>query len=558
MLRELYIKNVAVIEDVHIEFDSGLNVLTGETGAGKSIIIDSINMILGERSSRDYVRHNAQRARVQAVFDATDEVLKLLEDLGAETEDGSVILSRDITSEGKSTARINGVVVPLASMREVASMLVNIHGQHDNQALLSPSKHIEFLDQYADNSEDFSRYLCIFNNLKNIRAQIADLMTGEREKKERADFLRFQIDEISAAQLQEGEDEVLAKLREQILNSEKISHSSTGAYNDLYGSDDGGCAYDAVCAAISKLESVTDYSNELLGAYNTLQDAKYIIEDAAHTIKDFAETVEFDQETLDNAEQRLDLINKLKRKYGGDIPKILQYLEDASKELEMISDIDGTISNLTNEEGKLSQLLEDAAGKLTASRQKAAVEINQKVTSALRELNMEQAVFEVSIIPAEPMSNGCDSVQFVISTNAGEPMKPLTKIASGGELSRTMLALKSILTDGVQTLIFDEIDTGVSGMAAKKIAVKLFEISLNKQVLCITHLPQLASMCDHHFLIVKHTQDNGVKTSVEELDQQGRIVEIARLSGGDVTDVSKAHAKELLDNCHVYKGRKRA
>ena len=558
MLRELYIKNVAVIEDVHIVFDSGLNVLTGETGAGKSIIIDSINMILGERSSRDYVRHNENKARVQAVFDANDEVIKLCEDLGAEVEDESVILSRDITCDGKSTARINGVVVPLASMREVASILVNIHGQHDNQALLSPARHIEFLDQYADNGQELSNYSHIFNDLKKLRAQICELMTGEQEKKDRADFLQFQIEEISKAQLQEGEDEELAALREQILNSEKISQSSTGAYNDLYSSDNTGCAYDAVCSAISKLETVIDYSKELSDAYNTLQDAKYIIEDCAHSIRDYAETVEFDRESLDNIEQRLDLINNLKRKYGGDIPKVLKHFEDASSELEMISDIDGTISRLTEEEKRLSNLLRDASKKLSASRRKAASEINQKVTSALRELNMEQAEFEVSIIPQEPTSNGCDSVQFMISTNAGEPLKPLTKIASGGELSRTMLALKSILTDGVETLIFDEIDTGVSGMAAKKIAVKLFEISLNKQVICITHLPQLASMSDHHFLIVKSTEDTDVKTSVKELGSNDRIVEIARLSGGDVTEVSKAHAKELLDNCYSYKGRYRA
>lgn len=558
MLRELFIKNVAVIEDVHIEFDNGLNVLTGETGAGKSIIIDSINMILGERTSREFVRHNSNRARVQAVFDANDEAASLCTELGAEIEDNCVILSRDITFDGKSTARINGVVVPLTSMREVASVLVNIHGQHDNQALLSPARHIEFLDEYAKNSAIVNEYSAAYNDLKDVKFRICELMTGEKQKQERADLLRYQVEEIEAAQLCEGEEEELVELRDQILNAENISQSCHGAYHDLYSSDTMGCAYDAISAAISKIESVSEYSKTLSDAYTTLLDAKYIVEDAAHNIKSYAETVEFDKSVLDDTEQRLDLINKLKRKYGGEIPDILKYLDNAQKELDMIDDIDGSISKLTEQEQVLSGRLQELADKLSDSRKKAAEEINKKITDALHELNMEQARFEVEITSCEPMSNGCDNVQFMISANAGEPLKPLTKIASGGELSRTMLALKSILTDGVDTLIFDEIDTGVSGMAAKKIAVKLFEISLSKQVLCITHLPQLASMSDHHFLISKNITDSSVKTSVSRLDDNGKVIEIARLSGGSDTDVSKAHAKELLDNCDLYKRRIRA
>ncbi len=557
MLRELYIKNVAVIEDVHICFEDGLNVLSGETGAGKSIIIDSINMILGERSNRDYVRHNAEKARVQAVFDVNEKIEKLCSEQDIEIEDKTLILTRDITADGKSTARINGMVVPLGVMREIAGLLVNIHGQHDNQALLSPAEHINFLDNFANNHEELSGYREVYEKLKNVRRKIEELSTGEREKTERADLLKFQTEEIKKAELVEGEEEELLRVRDEILNSEKISVSTKAAYNLLYGGDNGS-AYDIVSSAISELSDVSCYSSALENAYSALQEAKYSIEDSAREIRDYGDTVEFDKEALDSTEQRLDLINNLKRKYGGDISKILEYCEKAEAELSEISDIDGSIEKFKKEEKELASKLEKFAAILSNTRKKAAEIINEKITLALHELNMEHARFMVDIENCEPTSKGTDQVQFMICTNGGEPMKPLAKIASGGELSRTMLALKSILSDDVDTMIFDEIDTGVSGVAAKKIAFKLFEISTSKQVLCITHLPQLASMCDVHFLIEKHSSENIAKTTVSKLDTNGRISEVARLSGGDLTNASLAHAKELLDGCDEYKRRKRA
>lgn len=557
MLRELYIKNVAVIEDVHICFEDGLNVLSGETGAGKSIIIDSINMILGERSNRDYVRHNAEKARVQAVFDVNEKIEKLCSEQDIEIEDKTLILTRDITADGKSTARINGMVVPLGVMREIAGLLVNIHGQHDNQALLSPAEHINFLDNFANNHEELSGYREVYEKLKNVRRKIEELSTGEREKTERADLLKFQTEEIKKAELVEGEEEELLRVRDEILNSEKISVSTKAAYNLLYGGDNGS-AYDIVSSAISELSDVSCYSSALENAYSALQEAKYSIEDSAREIRDYGDTVEFDKEALDSTEQRLELINNLKRKYGGDISKILEYCEKAEAELSEISDIDGSIEKFKKEEKELASKLEKFAAILSNTRKKAAEIINEKITLALHELNMEHARFMVDIENCEPTSKGADQVQFMICTNGGEPMKPLAKIASGGELSRTMLALKSILSDDVDTMIFDEIDTGVSGVAAKKIAFKLFEISTSKQVLCITHLPQLASMCDVHFLIEKHSSENIAKTTVSKLDTNGRISEVARLSGGDLTNASLAHAKELLDGCDEYKRRKRA
>ena len=557
MLRELYIKNVAVIEDVHICFEEGLNVLSGETGAGKSIIIDSINMILGERSNRDYVRYNSDKARVQAVFDVNEKIEKLCSEQDIEIEDETLILTRDITADGKSTARINGVVVPLSVMREIAGLLVNIHGQHDNQALLSPGEHINFLDNFANNYEELSKYQEVYDRLRSVKRKIEELSTGEREKTERIDLLRFQTEEIKKAELVCGEEEELLRLRDEILNSEKISTGTKEAYTILYGADTGS-AYDLVSSAISALDDITCYSSAIENVYSVLQEAKYSIEDSAREIRDYGDTVEFDKETLDSTEQRLDLINNLKRKYGGDISKILEYCERAEAELLEISDIDGSIEKLQKEEKELTSKLEEFAEVLSKTRNKAAEIINEKITLALHELNMEQAKFMVDIEKCEPTSKGVDSVQFMICTNGGEPMKPLAKIASGGELSRTMLALESILSDDVETMIFDEIDTGVSGLAAKKIAVKLFEISTSKQVLCITHLPQLSSMCDVHFLIEKHSGEEMAKTTVTKLSIEGRVSEVARLSGGDLTEASLAHAKELIDGCEEYKRRKRA
>ena len=557
MLRELYIKNVAVIEDVHICFEEGLNVLSGETGAGKSIIIDSINMILGERSNRDYVRYNSDKARVQAVFDVNEKIEKLCSEQDIEIEDETLILTRDITADGKSTARINGVVVPLSVMREIAGLLVNIHGQHDNQALLSPGEHINFLDNFANNYEELSKYQEVYDRLRSVKRKIEELSTGEREKTERIDLLRFQTEEIKKAELVCGEEEELLRLRDEILNSEKISTGTKEAYTILYGADTGS-AYDLVSSAISALDDITCYSSAIENVYSVLQEAKYSIEDSACEIRDYGDTVEFDKETLDSTEQRLDLINNLKRKYGGDISKILEYCERAEAELLEISDIDGSIEKLQKEEKELTSKLEEFAEVLSKTRNKAAEIINEKITLALHELNMEQAKFMVDIEKCEPTSKGVDSVQFMICTNGGEPMKPLAKIASGGELSRTMLALESILSDDVETMIFDEIDTGVSGLAAKKIAVKLFEISTSKQVLCITHLPQLSSMCDVHFLIEKHSGEEMAKTTVTKLSIEGRVSEVARLSGGDLTEASLAHAKELIDGCEEYKRRKRA
>ena len=554
MLRELNIKNVAVIENARIDFGGGLNVLTGETGAGKSIIIDSINMILGERTSRDYVRYNSEKASVQAVFDdLSEDIARECEDIGAECEDDSLILSRDITSEGKSTARVNGVVVPLATMRTIASLAVNIHGQHDNQALLSPNKHILFLDEFADTAEELREYAQIYKNLKNVEGEIAELSENEKNKTERADLLRYQINEITEASLENGEEEELYVDRASIVNAEKISSGAQNAYSILYENEMGESVYDMISEACDSLNDISQYSSGLADALGVLTDAMYTIEEAAHTIKECSDGVDYDSAVLDDIESRIDTINKLKRKYGDSIDKINEYCKNAEVELDKLDNSQERLEELMHLKDEYECRMMASAKKLSDKRKKAADELEGKITAALSELNMPHAVFGVEIKEHEPTSNGIDEVQFLIRTNGGEPMKPLTKIASGGELSRTMLALKTVLTDSVDTLIFDEIDTGVSGLAAKKIAEKLFEISVGRQVLCITHQPQLASMAEHHYLIEKMSDEKGAKTTVSELSYDGRVDELARITGGDITDTSKNHAKELLQNCEGFK-----
>lgn len=554
MLRELNIKNVAVIENAHIDFGGGLNVLTGETGAGKSIIIDSINMILGERTSRDFVRYGTDKASVQAVFDDLTEPLKeACEEAGAECEDDSLILSRDITSEGKSTARINGVVVPLSVMRSVASLAVNIHGQHDNQSLLSPQQHITFLDEYANTGGLLSEYSAEYKKLKNIENEIRELSENEKNKTERADLLRYQINEITEAALESGEEESLNSDRAVIMNAEKISEGASRAYTLLYENEMGESVYDMISEAIECISGISEFSQELSDALGAITDASYSIEEAAHTIKNSADSIEFDRETLDSIEERIDLINKLKRKYGESIDKINEYCANAEAELDGLDNAEQRLEELGALRDECRKNLTHLAAELSEKRKAAAAELEEKITAALGELNMQHAVFGVEIREREPGANGADEVQFLIRTNGGEPMKPLTKIASGGELSRTMLALKTVLTDSVDTLIFDEIDTGVSGMAAKKIAEKLFEISALRQVLCITHLPQLASMAEHHYLIEKMSDNDGAKTTVKELCGEERVDELARITGGDITDTSRSHARELICSCDKFK-----
>ena len=552
MLNQLSIRNVAVIDKLDINLHDGVSVLTGETGAGKSIIIDSINMILGDRANKELVRYGTDKAVVQAVFDAPKSVINVLEENDIDVEDETVIITRQVTKEGKSAARINGMVVTLNILREISDRLINIHGQHDNQALLTPIRHITFLDAYADNEEYINRYKDILSKKREIEKKISSLEMDEQEKMQRIDLLEYQVTEIKKASLEKGEEDDLREQRDIYTNAEQITKSVNEAYMNLYEGDEIQSAYDGISIAVNEIFQISDLNPQLKSIYDTLNEIMYSLEDTAHEIKEFGETVEFDEQTLNEIEERLDLISRLKRKYGNSIEEILEYLKKAESELNDIKLSDERTNELKEELKNITKELKEKGNVLTQRRENAAKVLEENIEKSLHELNMEKSKFKVNIENDGTFyDNGMDKVEFLISTNPGEPLKPLVKIASGGELSRVMLAIKSILadSDGVDTMIFDEIDTGVSGKAAMSIAKKLAVIAKNKQVICITHLPQLTAMADNHYLIQKNTDGELASTTLKELDEEGRELELARITdGGEVTELALSHAKQMLEN----------
>lgn len=552
MLNQLSIRNVAVIDKLDINLHDGVSVLTGETGAGKSIIIDSINMILGDRANKELVRYGTDKAVVQAVFDAPKSVINILEENDIDVEDETVIITRQVTKEGKSAARINGMVVTLNILREISDRLINIHGQHDNQALLTPIRHITFLDAYADNEEYINRYKDILSKKREIEKKISSLEMDEQEKMQRIDLLEYQVTEIKKASLEKGEEDDLREQRDIYTNAEQITKSVNEAYMNLYEGDEIQSAYDGISIAVNEISQISDLNPQLKSIYDTLNEIMYSLEDTAHEIKEFGETVEFDEQTLNEIEERLDLISRLKRKYGNSIEEILEYLKKAESELNDIKLSDERTNELKEELKNITKELKEKGNVLTQRRENAAKVLEENIEKSLHELNMEKSKFKVNIENDGTFyDNGMDKVEFLISTNPGEPLKPLVKIASGGELSRVMLAIKSILadSDGVDTMIFDEIDTGVSGKAAMSIAKKLAVIAKNKQVICITHLPQLTAMADNHYLIQKNTDGELASTTLKELDEEGRELELARIiDGGEVTELALSHAKQMLEN----------
>ena len=552
MLNQLSVRNVAVIDKLDINLHDGVSVLTGETGAGKSIIIDSINMILGDRANKELVRYGTDKAVVQAVFDAPKSVINILEENDIDVEDGTVIITRQVTKEGKSVARINGMVVTLNILREISDRLINIHGQHDNQALLTPIRHITFLDAYADNEEYINRYKDILSKKREIEKKISSLEMDEQEKMQRIDLLEYQVNEIKKASLEKGEEDDLREQRDIYTNAEQITKSVNEAYMNLYEGDEIQSAYDGISIAVNEISQISDLNPQLKSIYDTLNEIMYSLEDTAHEIKEFGETVEFDEQTLNEIEERLDLISRLKRKYGKSIEEILEYLKKAESELNDIKLSDERTNELKEELKNITKELKEKGNVLTQRRENAAKVLEENIEKSLHELNMEKSKFKVNIENDGTFYDKCmDKVEFLISTNPGEPLKPLVKIASGGELSRVMLAIKSILadSDGVDTMIFDEIDTGVSGKAAMSIAKKLAVIAKNKQVICITHLPQLTAMADNHYLIQKNTDGELASTTLKELDEEGRELELARIiDGGEVTELALSHAKQMLEN----------
>lgn len=542
MLINLDIKNIALIEQLDIEIKEGMTVLTGETGAGKSIIIDAVNLLLGARTNKSLVRYGTDKARVQGLFSVNEKIGTVLSEQGIDADGEDIVVSREITADGKSVCRINGALVPQSVLREVGSFLINIHGQQDNQALLNPSKHIDFLDGYA--KTDLTAFLELYAKRRETLKQIEALSRDEQERLGRIDLLQYQVNELEEAALKDGEKEELSEQKNIIENAEKIAVSVGEAYSLLYEENS---AYDSISMAAAALERISGIDGHLDEIASKITDMQYVIEDCVHELKSFGDNVEYDENVLNDIEERLDLITKLERKYGGSEKAALEYMEKASAELMQLENADETVSELQEQLAVLDGKIKKEADKITKVRTTAAKKLQKEIETSLTELDMPKVKFEVVLTDCDYTAKGADSVEFMICPNVGEPMKPLVQIASGGELSRVMLAVKSIIADGVDTLIFDEIDTGVSGSAAQKIAKKLSALSGGKQVICVSHQPQLAAAADNHYMIKKREEGDRTVTEIRELSKEERVSELARIIDGDnITETAINHAKEML------------
>lgn len=556
MLERLHIKNIAVIDEAEIEFNNGFNVLTGETGAGKSIIIDSINMVLGERTSKSIIRNGEKKAVVEALFSIDNpEIEKILEENGIETEDGMLIIYRDLNTDGKSLCKINGSMTTASGIKEIANMLINIHGQQDNQSLLTPSSHIQFLNSYAGLEEKIEEYKTYYNKVNEITEKIDSLKFDEQEKERQIDLYSFQIKEIDDAKLVDGEDEQLLERKKFISGISKISDVINNSYDSLYNKDRN--VYHQLSSIVNEFQSIAEYDSNLSEIYERLNSTAIELDDIIYQVRDFRDGMDFDESEADTIEARLDLINTLKRKYGKTIEDIITYKNEIEDKLYTITKSDEEIDRLKKELQDTCSIRNSIAAELTKVRTKAAKELSERICIELADLDMSKVKFDVQIKECEYNKNGCDSVEFLISVNAGEPLKPLSKIASGGEMSRIMLAIKTIFADSdpVNTLIFDEIDTGVSGRAAQKIAEKINNIAKSKQVLCITHLAQIAAMAKTHFLIEKNTDGEHTYTKVNLLDEDLRKNELARIIGGaQITDITIEAASEMIKMAEQIRG----
>jgi len=556
VLKELHIKNIAVIDQVHIEFDSGFNVLTGETGAGKSILIDSINMALGKRVSHDLIRTGCDKATVNACFEVFDKAtLDNLSDLGIDAEDGIVAINRQLTDDGKSSCRINGVIMPLAIVREAASMLIDIHGQSDNRMLLDPHSHMSFIDSFGDCGDILNEYKTSYKRMREITKQINGLSTSLDERQRRQELLEFQINEINSAKLKPNEDEELEAKRDYLYNVESIVSGAGAAYGALYGGEEYS-AYDLLRGAEKALGGISQYLPKLSECYERLSGIVAEVDDIASEINSCLASTDFNMAELDLIEERLDTISNLKRKYGNSIEEILKYAKLAEEEASAIEQRDEELERLGAELAAAKAEVESIALKLTAKRAAAAKMLEEKILTELADLDMPKVRFAINLCDRIEdgeilyTDSGKDEAEFLLSTNPGEALKPMSKIASGGELSRIMLAVKTVLADSddIDTMIFDEIDTGVSGRAAQKIAEKLSALAKNRQVFSITHLAQIASMADQHYLIKKTSTDQSTSTDVIPLDHSGRVEELARIIGGvTVTDLTRQSALEMLE-----------
>ena len=552
MLQNLKIENVAIIESADIFFENGLNIMTGETGAGKSIIIDSINAVLGERTSRELVRTGSSKANVTALFKTENKnIAAFLEECGIESEaDGSFLISRSISADGKNVCRVNGSPVTVGMLKSIGRELINIHGQHDSQLLLNPESHCSFIDRMAENESLLEEYKSAFDKLIAIKREISSLVTDDEEKNRKIELLTYQIDEIENAQLTVGEMDELKAARTLHRNSEKIITAVNAAYSFLNGYDEAVGAVQQVKMSYNQLDGVSQYYQPLEETADKLREFYYQLEDIQDSLSSTVDELEYDPQYAQAVEDRLDYLNRLSRKYGATEADILEFCEKCKAERKEIEFSDERHLQLQSEESKQKQIVYSLAGELTARRTEIGKQFSSKVMAELEFLDMPNVIFEVDRKEIAPAENGADEIEFLISPNLGENPKPLAKIASGGELSRIMLAIKNVLSDkdNIDILIFDEIDTGVSGRAASKLGKKLYEVSNGRQVICVTHLAQIAAQADFHFEISKSSKDGKTYTSVTPLDREGRKNELARIIGGgdSVTQTQLDMAEEML------------
>ena len=549
MLSCLQIENVAVIQKAEVHFQPGLNVLTGETGAGKSILIDSINAILGNRTSKDLVRTGASKAVIRASFaQIPDVVLDKLEAAGYERS-AELLLSREITAEGKSSCRINGMPTTAAVLRELCGGLININGQHDSVGLLNPAHHLSILDDYAQNAKLYQEYYVLYRSLVKVKKELDAMITDEAEKQRRIDLLSYQVQEIEEAGLTAGEEQTLEARRKVLANASTIRDRVAKAHALLSGDDDTPGAVDLLGEASNAMDTAAQLDESLSGVSGTLMDLYYSAKDAAAELIDRLDAYDTNDAELDEIEQRLDLLYRLKRKYGDTVEDIIAFGQKAREELEQIQFSEQRHNQLQAEKLRLYGLAREKAEALTQTRLKAFDELNARITDTLQFLNMPGVRMTLHHARGSLASHGQDSVEFYISTNAGEAPKPLARIASGGELSRITLAIKNALADrdAVPTVIYDEIDSGVSGKAAGRIGEVLRQSARGHQILCITHTAQIAALADCHLLIQKNVTNDRTYTEIHPLDTEGRVEALARLISGDhVTELSRANAREML------------
>ncbi len=548
MLSLLHIENIAVIERSDISFDQGFNVLTGETGAGKSIVIDAISAILGERAYRDMIRTGANKASVRAVFTDVPE-LTWFSDNGVEY-DPETVIQRDIFLDGKNVCRVNGSLVSVSILRKLGVQLINIHGQHDSASLLDEANHLSFLDAFADNDAIRQDYLDKYQAVSALRREIDRMTMDESEKLRRMETLRYQIEEISKANLEAGEDDVLEERRKLLQNAEKLSNGMDMAVECLYGGDESDGAASLLAQAERELARLARYTDSFSALHDRVADLMYQVQEAAEEVRDARDDLSYSADELEQIESRLDVIHRLRRKYGATCADILEYLEQAKEELDEIEFADDHLERLKLKLQKAEKTAWDAALTLREDRKAKSVILSQRILTGLSQLDMPRVQFACEFEETELTAFGADNVVFYMSANAGEALKSMSKVASGGELARIMLAMKNVLAekDQVNTLIFDEVDTGVSGRAAQKVAEKLRSVAQHKQVLCVTHLPQLAALANTHLLIAKEEREGRTYTSVTPLDLEGRKRELARIIGGtNITETTLKSAEEMLN-----------